>query len=87
MIATSLARFRELLDHVVVLNEDHLGRLLGEFLECIRWPLAEAYHPAQVIKGPPCQGAVCASPSATARVASVPRLGGLHHRYEWREAG
>ena len=25
-------------------------------------------------------------PAATANVASLPRLGGLHHRYAWREA-
>jgi putative transposase len=73
---------RELLDHVVVLNEDHLRRLLGEFLDY--------YHNDRTHlslgKDPPCERAVCAPPSATARVASVPRIGGLHHRYEWREA-
>ena len=25
-------------------------------------------------------------PAATATVTSLPRLGGLHHRYAWREA-
>lgn len=72
----------ELLDHVVVLNEAHLRRLLREFVDY--------YHNDRTHlslgKDPPCERAVCAPPSTTARVASVPRLGGLHHRYEWREA-
>ena len=25
-------------------------------------------------------------PSPTAKVVALPRVGGLHHRYEWREA-
>lgn len=73
---------RELLDHVIVLNEDHLRRLLREFVDY--------YHNDRTHlslgKDPPYERAVCAPPSATARVGSAPRIGGLHHRYEWREA-
>jgi hypothetical protein len=29
---------------------------------------------------------VSARSSPTAKVTSVPRIGGLHHRYDWREA-
>jgi len=25
-------------------------------------------------------------PSATAKVVALPRVGGVHHRYEWRDA-
>jgi len=73
---------RELLDHVIVLNEAHLRRLLSEFLDY--------YHQDRthlsLSKDPPCERAVCSQPSSTAKVISLPRIGGLHHRYEWREA-
>jgi hypothetical protein len=37
-------------------------------------------------KDPPCERAVCAQLSANAKVTSLARIGGLHHRYEWRAA-
>ena len=73
---------RELLGHVIVLNAKHLRRLLREFLDY--------YHDDRTHlalgKDPPSGRAVHPPPSTTARVTSVPRVGGLHHRYEWREA-
>jgi len=73
---------RELLDHVIVLNEEHLVRLLREFLAY--------YHSDQTHlslgKDPPTTRAVCPRSSPYATVASLSRVGGLHHRYEWREA-
>jgi len=35
---------------------------------------------------PPTTRAVCPQISPDAVVASLPRVGGLHHRYEWRES-
>jgi transposase InsO family protein len=73
---------RELLDHVIVLNEDHLLRLLREFL-------AYYHHDRTHLalgKDPPMQRAVSPGPSPTAKVVSLPRVGGLHHRYEWAQA-
>jgi putative transposase len=73
---------RELLDHVIVLNEEHLHRLLREFLAY--------YHDDRTHlslgKDPPTCRAVSSPPSATAKVVALPRVGGLHHRYEWTEA-
>jgi transposase InsO family protein len=73
---------RELLDYVLVLNEEHLRRLLREFLAY--------YHDDRchlsLGKDPPERRAVSPRPSATAEVVSLPRVGGLHHRYEWAEA-
>jgi len=69
---------RELLDHVLVLNEEHLTRLLKEFVK-------EYYHIAR-----PHYGLEGETPFATDKPApvtepsslvSVPVLGGLHHRY------
>jgi hypothetical protein len=73
---------RELLDHVIVLNEEHLGRLLRQFLAY--------YHDDRthlsLDKDPPVPRTVCPRPSPTAQVTARPRIGGLHHRYEWEEA-
>jgi len=73
---------RELLDHVVVLNEEHLLRLLGQFLAYYH---SDRTH-LSLGKDPPMTRAVCPRASPCATVASLPRVGGLHHRYEWREA-
>ena len=37
-------------------------------------------------KDVPNRRAVTQRPSATAKVVALPRVGGLHHRYEWRVA-
>lgn len=64
---------RELLDHVIVLNETHVQRLLQEFL----------YHEDRThlsLGMYPTRRAVCPQPSPLAAVASISRVGGLHHR-------
>lgn len=73
---------QELLDHVVVLNEAHLRRLLREHV---------AYHHDErthcgLGKGTPSGRVVESRPSTAAKVLALPRVGGLHHRYEWRDA-
>ena len=73
---------QELLDHVIVLGETHLRRLLREYV---------AYHHDDrthcgLEKQTPMRRAVQRKPSASAKVIALPRLGGLHHRYEWRDA-
>jgi hypothetical protein len=72
----------ELLDHVIVLDEKHLRRLLREYV---------AYHHGDrthcgLGKETPARRAVEHRPSPGAEVVGAPRLGGLHHRYLWREA-
>ena len=66
---------RELLDHVIVLNERHLRRLLRSYLEY--------YHQARchraLDQNAPVPRAV--EPPTTGAVESVPMVGGLHHRY------
>jgi transposase InsO family protein len=73
---------RELLDHVIVLNEEHLLRLLREFLAYYH---SDRTH-LSLGKDPPTTRAVCPRSSPCATVASLARVGGLHHRYQWREA-
>ncbi|TMA34656.1 MAG: transposase family protein, partial [Deltaproteobacteria bacterium] len=72
---------RELLDHVVVLSEDHLRRLLREYVEYYN---AERVHTA--IADAPASRASETKPSGGVRVIRLPRVGGLHGRYTWREA-
>jgi transposase InsO family protein len=72
---------RELLDHVVVLNEDHLRRLLREYVDYYN---AERVHTS--IEDSPFGRPVEIRSSTDAKVIGFPRAGGLHHRYAWREA-
>ncbi len=72
---------RELLDHVVVLNEDHLRRPLRDYVDYYN---SERVHTS--IGDAPVGRPVESRPSADARVVSLPRVGGLHHRYRWSEA-
>jgi transposase InsO family protein len=72
---------RELLDHVVILNENHLRRLIREYLDYYN---AERVHTS--IADAPVGRSVESQPSNRAKVIGFPRVGGLHHRYRWREA-
>ena len=74
---------QELLDHIIVLSQNHLNRLLREYID-------QYYH-----TGRPHQGLSGHTPVATKKprmvdgpihLISFPVCGGLHHRYE-RVAG
>jgi putative transposase len=73
---------RELLDRVVILNERHLRRLLRDYLD---YYARDRCHLA-LDKDAPDTRSVQPRPSGRARVVAHRRLGGLHHRYAWREA-
>ena len=71
---------RELLDHVIVLGQGHLERLLREFIE-------EYYHTARPHQGlngdtPILQPKADAPIVGPTKLISTPILGGLHHRYQ-----
>jgi transposase InsO family protein len=72
---------RELLDHVVVFNEDHLRGLLREYVDYYN---AERVHTS--IGDAPNGRPVEVRASSCSKVIGLPRVGGLHHRYRWREA-
>jgi len=71
----------ELLDHVVVLGEQHVRRLLEEYVDYYN---VERVHTAleDSLDGGPDER----RPSPSATVVGLPRVGGLHHRYAWRNA-
>jgi putative transposase len=66
---------QDLLDHIIVLNESHLKRLLSE---CVRYYHEDRTHLGlgkNTPNGRP-------RSAGRGRVTSLPRLGGLHHRYD-----
>ena len=72
----------EMLDHVVPLGERHLLRLVREY---VRYYGEDRTH-LSLEKDTPIPRAVTPRPVPDARVVALPRVGGLHHRYEWRDA-
>jgi transposase InsO family protein len=73
---------RELLDHVIVVNEGHLRRLVREYLGYYH---ADRIHDGlgkDTPDGRPVEG----REGRDCRVEAIPRVGGLHHRYTWRAA-
>ena len=70
---------RELLDHVIVLSERHLNRLLAEYIE-------QYYHCARPHQGLDGDTPIAIQKPAVVdgpvRLLSFPICGGLHHRYE-----
>jgi transposase InsO family protein len=69
---------RDLLDHVIVVNERHLKRLMNEY---VRYYHEDRTHLA-LAKGTPAGRRAAKNPGVVRRIASMPRLGGLHHRYD-----
>jgi len=66
---------RDLLDHVIAINEKHLKRLLAEY---VRYYQEDRTHLGLGKETP----AARTRSASCGRVLSLPRLGGLHHRYE-----
>jgi hypothetical protein len=68
------------LDHVIVLNERHLYRILSAYLQyChLARPHLSLDRNSPTPRGvePPCLG----------EVVAIPQVGGLHHRYTRRAA-
>jgi putative transposase len=68
---------RDLLDHVIILNERHLKRLMSAY------PLY--YHEDRthlgLAKDTPAGRSIATRSKSEIKIQSFPRLGGLHHRY------
>jgi putative transposase len=73
---------RELLDHVIALNESHVRRLVREYLQYYH---EDRVHDA-LNKETPAGRVLERRQTNAARVVGVPRVGGLHHRYRWQTA-
>ena len=73
---------RELLDHLIVLNETHLRRLMQQYISYYH---ADRIHDS-LEKDTPAVRPIASKPDPSARLVSLPRMGGLHHRYDWQQA-
>jgi len=69
---------RDLFDHVIVLNERHLRRLMKEY---VRYYHDDRAH-LTLYKGTPAGRDAARSVDTSCKVVSIPRLGDLHHRYD-----
>ena len=69
---------RDLLDHVIVFNERHLKRLMTDY---VRYYHEDRTHLA-LAKGTPAGREAMSYSRTGSRIISMPRLGGLHHRYD-----
>ena len=67
---------RECLDHVIIINERHLQRILGSYLDYYHGSRTHLSLGKNTPYGRPVQ------PAITGKVISLPKVGGLHHRYE-----
>jgi hypothetical protein len=73
---------REILDHIIALNEQHLRRIMRDYV---------TYHEQDRLHDSLAKDAPKRRPREqragnTATVMALPRLGGLHHRYSWGQA-
>ena len=68
---------RECLDHLIVLSEDHLRRILRKY---VRYYNESRPHLSLARNAPDPREL---EPPSRGPVVAVPVLGGLHHRYRW----
>jgi len=73
---------REILDHVIALNEQHLWRLVRDY---VAYYHEDRTHDS-LAKDTPNRRPFEPKPAANATAIPWPRLGGLHHRHAWCEA-
>jgi len=73
---------RECTDHIIVLNERHLKHLLRQYFEYYN---NDRTH-LGLAKETPFERKVSNRVSTSSRLVELPRVGELHHRYEWKDA-
>lgn len=69
---------RDLLDHIIVFNEPHLKRLMSEY---VRYYHEDRTH-LGLAKQTPLGREAKTHHDADCKVICMPRVGGLHHRYD-----
>ena len=77
-----LSAREDLLNHVIIFNEDHLKGLLKSYVSYYN---NERCH-LSLDRNTPAGREVFQRTSKSAEVVSLPRVGGLHHKYEWKKA-
>jgi hypothetical protein len=67
---------REGLDHMIVLNENHLRKILVSYLDYYH------KHRTHISLGKDAPDGRSVQAGGTGKIVSFPQVGGLHHRYE-----
>ena len=73
---------RECLDHVIVLNKRHLKKTLSSYFEYYNQDRTHCGLDKDVPEERPVQS----KPSNSSKIIRFSRVGGLHNRYQWKEA-
>ena len=73
---------RECLDHVIVLNEKHLQKILSSYFGYYN---QDRTH-CDLDKDVPSERPIQSKPSDGSKIIKLPRVGELHNRYQWKEA-
>ena len=73
---------RECTDHIIVWNERHLKKVLRGYFDYYN---NDRTH-LGLVKGTPIDRQVSKRALKSDQLVEIPKVGGLHHRYEWREA-
>ena len=73
---------RELLSHLIVFSEDHLRRLLQEYIDYYN---RDRCH-LSLDRDSPLGREPQMKSTESAKVISIPKIGGIQHRYEWDKA-
>jgi putative transposase len=72
----------EMLNHIIIFNEDHLRDFMKQYLNYYN---NERCH-LSVERDSPNGRKVEKKPSESAKIIAFPKLGGLHHAYQWEKA-
>ncbi len=72
----------DLLNHVIIFNEEHLRDLMKQYTEYYN---NDRCH-LSVGRGSPVGREIMSKASESTEIIALPRLGGLHHRYELKKA-
>jgi len=73
---------REILDHIIPVNEEHLRRLIRDY---VRYYHEDRVHDS-LSKDTPNRRPIEPKPTTDTTLTSLPRRGVLHHRYTWPQA-
>jgi len=73
---------RDLLDHAIIFNKKHLKVLLDEYVDYYN---KDRTH-YSLNKEPPEERKISKKLSENAKVVTLPRISGLHHKYIWKDS-
>ncbi len=73
---------KECLNHVIVLSEKHLLKILSSYFEYYNQDRAHCGLNKEV----PIERLIQTKPFIGSKIIKLSRVGGLHNRYQWKEA-